>query len=51
MGFKFFSQLLNELFLGKAGISGKLHFDLVMSAVALDKPKVESLHFDGSDAK
>lgn len=51
MDTKLSSQLFNESLLGKIGISGKLRFDPVTSAVVLDEPKVESLNFDGPDAK
>lgn len=51
MDTKLSSQLFSDSLLGKIGISGKLRFDPVKSAVVLDEPKVESLNFDGPDAK
>ncbi|MEE9331876.1 MAG: DUF1439 domain-containing protein [Methylophilaceae bacterium] len=45
------SQLFDQSLAGKLGISGKLRFDPVKNAVVLDEPKIESLNFDGPDAK
>ena len=47
----FSSQLLDKSLAGKLGISGKLRFDAVTSAVVLDEPKIESFNLDGVGGK
>ena len=47
----FSSQLLDKSLAGKLGISGKLRFDAVTSAVVLDEPKIESFNLDGAGGK
>ncbi len=51
MDTKLSSQLFDESLAGKLGISGKLRFDPVKSAIILDDPKVESFNVGGEDNK
>lgn len=51
MDTKLSNQLSDESLIGKLGISGKLRFDAATSAVVLDEPIIEDIHFDGADSK
>jgi hypothetical protein len=43
------SEVFNEKWTGKLGVSGKLRFDAATNSIVLDDPQIEQFNLDGAD--